>query len=104
MTLADKETERKKKMTTITESDIETAALDWLAAMGYTVLHAPDIALDTPESERSRYEDVVLTARLRDAVAPPESVDPRRIARGSRSKSPFSKPPPHWSKTTGYFT
>ena len=69
MTLADKETERKKKMTTVTESDIETAALDWLAAMGYSVLHGPDIALDTPESERSRYEDVVLTARLRDAVA-----------------------------------
>ena len=69
MTLADKETERKKKMTTINESDIETAALDWLAGMGYSVLHAPDIAPDTPHAERSRYEEVVLTGRLRDAVA-----------------------------------
>ncbi len=56
-------------LNTIDESDIETAALNWLASMGYSVLHGPDIALDTPESERSRYEDVVLTARLRDAVA-----------------------------------
>ena len=56
-------------LNTIDESDIETTAMNWLTGMGYTVLHAPDIALDTPESERSRYEDVVLTARLRDAVA-----------------------------------
>ena len=69
MTLADKETERKKKMTTVTESDIETAALDWLAGMGYSVLHGADIAPDTPDAERSRYEDVALTGRLRDAVA-----------------------------------
>ena len=69
MTLADKETEHKKKMTAITESDIETAALNWLAGMGYSILHAPDIAPEAPDAERSRYEDVVLEQRLRDAVA-----------------------------------
>ena len=56
-------------LNTIDESDIETAALNWLAGMGYSVLHAPDIAPDTPDAERSRYEDVALTGRFRDAVA-----------------------------------
>ena len=56
-------------LNTITESDIETAALNWLAGMGYSVLHGPDIAPDTPDDERSRYEDVILTQRLRDSVS-----------------------------------
>ena len=56
-------------MNSITESDIEAAALNWLAGMGYSVLHGPDIAPDTPDAERSRYEDVVLDRRLRDSVA-----------------------------------
>ena len=56
-------------LNTIDESDIETTALNWLADMGYSVLHAPDIAPDTSDAERSRYEEVVLTGRLRDAVA-----------------------------------
>ena len=56
-------------MNSITESEIETAALNWLAGMGYSVLHGPDIAPDTSDAERSRYEDVVLERRLRDAVA-----------------------------------
>ena len=53
----------------IYESDIEEASLDWLANLGYTVLHGPDIAPDTPDAERSTYKEVVLTRRLRDAVA-----------------------------------
>ena len=56
-------------LNTIGESDIETTAMNWLAGMGYSVLHGPDIAPDTADAERSRYEDVVLTGRLRDAVA-----------------------------------
>ena len=56
-------------MTTITESDIEEASLDWLADLGYTVLHGPNIAPDTPDAERSAYNEVVLTRRLRNAVA-----------------------------------
>ena len=54
---------------TINELDIEETSLHWLDELGYTVLDSPDIAPDTPHAERSRYEDVVLERRLRDAVA-----------------------------------
>ena len=40
---------------TIYESDIEEAALEWLADLGYTVLNGPDIAPDTPDAERAIY-------------------------------------------------
>ena len=54
----------------IYESDIEETALEWLAAnLDYTVLHGPDIAPDTPDAERSSYNEVILTRRLQDAVA-----------------------------------
>ena len=56
-------------LNTIDESEIEKTTLDWLSDLGYSVLHGPDIAPETPGAERSRYEDVVLTQRLRDAVA-----------------------------------
>ena len=56
-------------LNTIDEFDIEQTALYWLAGMGYSVLHGPDIAPETPGAERSRYEDVVLPQRLRDSVA-----------------------------------
>ena len=54
---------------TIYESDIEETSLNWFAELGYTVLHGPDIAPDTPDAERSSYNEVILTRRLRDAVA-----------------------------------
>ncbi len=54
---------------TIYESDIEEAALEWFAELGYTVLHGPDIAPDTSDAERSTYNEVILTRRLQDAVA-----------------------------------
>ena len=54
---------------TIYESDIEKVALEWFAELGYTVLHGPDIAPDTPDAERSSYNEVILTRRLRDAIA-----------------------------------
>ena len=56
-------------LNTITESDIEKAALDWFAELGYTVRHGPDIAPGASDAERFTYSDVVLTHRLRDAVA-----------------------------------
>ena len=43
--------------------------LDWLVELGYNVLHGPDIAPDTPDAERSTYNEVVLERRLRDAVS-----------------------------------
>ena len=56
-------------MTTITEADVESAALDWLSALGWQVAHGPDIAPDTPHAERDHYGQVVLERRLRDALA-----------------------------------
>ena len=56
-------------MTTITEADVEQAALDWLSDLGWQVAHGPDIAPDTPNSERGDYVQVVLEQRQRDALA-----------------------------------
>ena len=55
-------------MTTITEADVEQAAVDWLSALGWQVAHGPDIAPDAPRTERDDYEQVVLERRLRDAL------------------------------------
>ena len=56
-------------MTTITEADVEQAALDWLAALGWNVSHGSDVAPDTPDAERDEFGQVVLERRLRDALA-----------------------------------
>ena len=55
-------------MTTITEADVEEAALNWLASLGWQVAHGPDIAPDTFGAERTDYGQVVLERRLRDAL------------------------------------
>ncbi len=56
-------------MAHLTESDVESAALAWLSAIGWGIAHGPDIAPDQPLAERSDYGEVVLTQRLRDALA-----------------------------------
>lgn len=56
-------------MSTFTESVVEEAALDWLAGIGWSVKSGTEIAPDTIGAERSDYSEVVLTARLRDALA-----------------------------------
>ena len=53
----------------ISESTVESAAVDWLASLDWAVLHGPDIAPDTPTAERADYGEVVLTTRLRYALA-----------------------------------
>ena len=61
-------------MSVITESDVESAALSWLADTGWRTAHGPDM----PDAERSDYADVILAQRLRDALArlnPDLSVD-----------------------------
>lgn len=52
------------------ESTVEQATLAWLEALGYTVLHGPDIAFDQTGAERtdSNYRDVILAKRLRTAL------------------------------------
>ena len=65
----------------ITESEVEDAALEWLARLGWTVVHGPDIAPEAPGAERPDYGAVVLEQRLRDALArlnpgfPPSALD-----------------------------
>src|SRR5437667_3491214 len=66
-----------------TESIVEDAALAWLEALGFAVLHGPDIAAGEPTAERSdpNYRDVVLEGRLRQALArlnpdlPPDTLE-----------------------------
>jgi type I restriction enzyme R subunit len=70
-------------MPAFTESVVEDAALAWLEALGYAVLHGPNIAAGEPGAERSdpNYRDVVLEGRLRDALSrlnpelPPEALE-----------------------------
>jgi len=53
-----------------TESVVEDAALAWLEALGYPVLHGPAIAAGEPAAERTdpSYHGVVLENRLRQAL------------------------------------
>jgi hypothetical protein len=58
-----------------TESIVEDSARAWLEALGYAVLHGPDISLGgdalTPalsQWERDKYSDVVLERRLRQSL------------------------------------
>ena len=53
----------------LSESTVEAIALDWLASLGWTVANGADIAPDTPAAERADYGEVVLSERLRSALA-----------------------------------
>jgi len=53
----------------LTESEIETFAIEQFEKLGYQYLYAPAIAPDSDTPERERFEDVVLLERLRTAVA-----------------------------------
>src|SRR5688500_13763547 len=65
------------------ESIVEDAALAWLKAIGYEVLHGPDIAAGELAAERGdpSYRVVLLELRLRQALSrlnpelPPEARD-----------------------------
>jgi type I restriction enzyme R subunit len=72
-----------------TESVVEDAALEWLRAIGWSLRHGLAIAPGEPGAERADYAQVVLEARLRDALArlnpalPPEALEDafRRLTR-----------------------
>jgi type I restriction enzyme R subunit len=55
-------------MANLTESEIESAAMDWLAGLGYQTVFGPDIAPGMPGAERDDYGQVVLEYRLRQAL------------------------------------
>ena len=50
------------------ESDVEEAALEWLAELGYSTIVGQDIAPDSPTPERTSYGDVTLLDRLVAAI------------------------------------
>jgi type I restriction enzyme R subunit len=56
-------------MTTLSESTVEFAALEWLSTLGWQTAHGPDIAPDTAGAERAEYGQVVLERRLWEALA-----------------------------------
>ena len=51
----------------MTESEVEEACLEMLEELGYKILHGPDISEGGINEER-KYDEVVLTNRLRDAL------------------------------------
>jgi len=53
----------------LTESAIESFAIELLEKLGYQFIYGPDIAPDSVIPERERFEDVLLLERLRSAVA-----------------------------------
>ena len=55
-------------MERITESAIETFAIELLEEQGYQYLYAPSIAPDSDTPERESFEDVLLIERLQSAV------------------------------------
>ena len=57
-----------------TESDLENASLEWLEELGFSILFGPTIAPDGESPERLSYSDIILTDRLRSAVA---EINPR---------------------------
>ena len=40
-------------MTTLTEADVEQAALTWLSEIGWQVAHGPSVAPGAPNAERA---------------------------------------------------
>ena len=90
----------------LSESTVEDVALDWLASLGWAVAHGPDIAPDTPSAERADYGTVVLTNRLRSALArlnpelPDEALEDalRRLTRPAGATLPL--PPPTAGRST----
>jgi type I restriction enzyme, R subunit len=72
-----------------TESVVEDAALEWLRGIGWSLRHGLEIAPGEPGAERTDYAQVVLEARLREALKrlnpalPPEALEDafRRLTR-----------------------
>ena len=48
----------------LTESVVESAALSWLASLGYSVIPGPYL----PQAEREHYDDVLLRHRLNTSL------------------------------------
>jgi type I restriction enzyme R subunit len=55
-------------MPNLTESIVEDAALTWLAGIGYSIAHGPEIAPGEPGAERDNFAEPFLPERLREAL------------------------------------
>ena len=55
-------------MAKITEKDIELYAIEELENLGYSYIYGPDIAPDTEAKERTSFDQVILTERLKKAI------------------------------------
>jgi len=62
-------------MPSFTESVVEDAALAWFGALGYQLLHGPDIAVGELAAERSdpNYRDVILGEASATGAYPAQS-------------------------------
>ncbi len=56
-------------MTLYDENVAEQALLEWLGALGYEILHAPDLAPGESGEERADYRETLLLGRLRAALS-----------------------------------
>lgn len=80
-----------------TESEVEEAALGWLATLGFAVKHGPAIAFDADGGERSDpgYRDTILQNRLHRALSrlngglPPAAIG----SIGTASADPIAQAP-----------
>lgn len=48
----------------MTENILEETCLCWFEALGWNVIHGPDIAPETPDAERTSYSETILQGRL----------------------------------------
>ncbi len=55
-------------MSKLNESAIETLAIQLLEQLGYSAIHGPDISPDGDHPERTCYDEVLLTGRLKNAL------------------------------------
>ena len=56
-------------MSSLSESIVEDAALEWFEELGYSVGHGPQMAPGEVAAERDTFGDVVLVGRLREAIS-----------------------------------
>jgi type I restriction enzyme, R subunit len=75
------------------EGAVELAALSWLDELGYRVVDGEEIAPDSETGERTSYHDVILSGRLRAALARlnpglPQAAIEEIIRRIERSDTP----------------
>jgi type I restriction enzyme R subunit len=78
-----------------TESVVEEAALEWFGALDYAVIAGPSIAPGEPRAERASYAQVVLEARLREALRRLNpSVPAEAIEEAFRKLTRISSPQP----------